>query len=122
MSGIILFILVLYIYIMYVIRKQNNYHDNHNNINLKFKNLNEIYFSDHDYLVKKRKWPCVDEYALSLYIKLNNIKVNLSDSVNKSRSTISKELKSYQTVHYSGIKSKKLFLKECSLRKVGPSG
>lgn len=86
------------------------------------KNLNEIYFSDHDYLVKKRKWPCVDEYALSLYIKLNNIKINLSDSVNKSRLKISEQLKSYQTIHYAGVKSKKLFFKECSLKKIGPSG
>jgi len=42
--------MVLYIYIMYVIRKHNDYHNynnynciHHNNINSKFNNLNEIY-------------------------------------------------------------------------------
>ncbi len=71
--------------------------------------LNEKFFSDQQYIESKNEWPNNDEYALSLYIKIKNIKMQLHNDVNVLRFSIdSKELtnKKIQSLHYTGIKAK----------------
>jgi hypothetical protein len=85
--------------------------------------INNSYFSDVDYMLEHGKWPCVDEYALAVYIEKHKIKMNLVDKINKLRHQIKKEdIKKYQTIHYNGIIGKELYDKEFSEINSAPSG
>lgn len=83
--------------------------------------LHETYFSDDTYMTSRGKWPYVDEYALSLYIKMQGINMNIIPEVNMPRHRITECLvpqsNKYQSIHYTGIRSKGLIEKEYNLSK-----
>lgn len=72
------------------------------------------YFSDVNYMLNQGNWPCVDEYALAVYIEKHSLKMNMSSEVNRSRHSLRDlvEAKQCQTVHYPGISAKRLYEKE----------
>jgi hypothetical protein len=76
--------------------------------------LNDKFFSDSDYIISKNEWPYNDEYALSLYVKMNNMNMNLHPGVNVLRWFVQDiENKNIQSLHYTGVKAKSQLSFEC---------
>jgi hypothetical protein len=77
--------------------------------------LHHTYFSDQRFMSNHNKWSCVDEYALSLYIAINKLNMLLDDKTNVPRHRIQKPHRKYQSIHYTGIRTKELFQQEFDL-------
>jgi hypothetical protein len=71
--------------------------------------INKKYFSDEAFILSKNEHPNNDEYAVSLYMSLNNISPCLNNEVNVPRWSLEKlELENIQTLHYTGVRAKKM--------------
>ena len=77
-------------------------------------NLHSNFFNNKEYIAAKNEWPNNDEYALSLFIKMNRMQMNLCPDVNVLRHTINKIDENIQSLHYTGIKAKKQLSEECT--------
>lgn len=78
--------------------------------------LHKNFFDDKEYITSKNECPNNDEYALSLFIKMNKMQMNLCSDVNVLRhsiNTIDENINdSIQSLHYTGIKAKKQLSEE----------
>jgi len=80
------------------------------------KEINEVYFSDLDWLESQKFLKYNDEYALTYFVTKYKYKINESKDVNVSRYKVKlKDIDKYQSVHYTGTRNKALIFKELSL-------